>query len=74
VELRNMGDAPTINEIKDMLYKLRDELTSLEEKIRKRQCREAQRQVGFIIDDLGKIIDIIEEYALSNPNNEEAHL
>ncbi len=51
-----MRDAPTINEIKDMLYKLRDELTSLEEKIRKRQYREAYRQISFIIDDLDKVI------------------
>jgi len=71
-----MGDVPTINEIEDMLYRLRDELTSLEEKIRKRRCREAQRQVDFIIDDLGKIIDILEKYTLSNPNseNKKAHL
>jgi hypothetical protein len=57
-----MGDAPTINEIKDTLYKLRDELTSLEEKIRKRRYREAYRQVNFIIDDLDKVIDMVEEY------------
>ena len=67
-----MGDAPTINEIKDTLYKLRDELTSLEEKIRKRRYREAYRQVNFIIDDLDKIIDMVEKYAsLSNSNNEK---
>jgi len=57
-----MGDASTINEIKEMLYKLRDELTSLEEKIRKRQYREAHRQVTFIINDLDKVIDMLEEY------------
>jgi len=57
-----MGDAPTINEIKDMLYKLRDELTSLEEKIRKRRYREVHRQVTFIINDLDKVIDMLEEY------------
>jgi len=57
-----MRDAPTINEIRDMLYRLRDELTSLEEKIRKRRYREAHRQVAFIINDLDKLIDMVEEY------------
>jgi len=63
-----MGDASTINEIKEMLYKLRDELTSLEEKIRKRQYREAHRQVTFIINDLDKVIDMVEEYEALNNN------
>lgn len=67
-----MRDAPTINEIKDMLYKLRDELTSLEEKIRKRQYREAYRQISFIIDDLDKVINTVEKYnSLSNSNSEK---
>jgi len=63
-----MGDASTINEIKEMLYKLRDELASLEEKIRKRQYREAHRQVTFIINDLDKVIDMVEEYEALNNN------
>jgi len=63
-----MGDASTINEIKEMLYKLRDELTSLEEKIRKRRYREAHRQVTFIINDLDKVIDMVEEYEALNNN------
>ncbi len=67
-----MRDAPTINEIKDMLYKLRDELTSLEEKIRKRQYREAYRQISFIIDDLDKVINTVEKYnSLSDSNSEK---
>jgi len=66
--LRNMEDASTINEIKEMLYKLRDELTSLEEKIRKRRYREAHRQVTFIINDLDKVIDMVEEYEALNNN------
>ncbi len=67
-----MRDAPTINEIKDMLYKLRDELTSLEEKIRKRQYREAYRQISFIIDDLDKVINMVEKYnSLSDSNSEK---
>ena len=66
--MRNMRDTPTIDEIKDMLYRLRDELTSLEEKIRKRQYREAHRQVSFIIDDLDKVIDMVEEYEALNNN------
>jgi hypothetical protein len=63
-----MEDASTINEIKEMLYKLRDELTSLEEKIRKRRYREAHRQVTFIINDLDKVIDMVEEYEALNNN------
>ena len=63
-----MGDAPTINEIKDMLYKLRDELASLEEKVRKRRYREAHRQVAFIINDLDNLIDMVEEYEALNNN------
>jgi len=63
-----MGDVSTINEIKDMLYKLRDELASLEEKIRKRRYREAHRQVTFIINDLDKVIDMVEKYEALNNN------
>jgi len=67
-----MRDVPTIDEIKDMLYRLRDELTSLEEKIRKRRYREAYRQVSFIIDDLDKIINMVEKYdSLSASNSEK---
>ncbi len=62
-----MGNNPRLTDIKEELKKVRDELTSLEEKIRKRQYREAHRQVSFIIDDLDKVIDMLEEYeALNN--------
>jgi methionyl-tRNA synthetase len=63
-----MGNNPHLTDIKEELRKVRDELTSLEEKIRKRQYREAHRQVTFIINDLDKIIDMVEEYEALNDN------
>jgi hypothetical protein len=48
-----------------MLYRLRDESTSLEEKIRKRRYREAYRQISFIVDDLDKIINMVEKIRLT---------
>ena len=67
-----MGNNPRLTGIKEELKKVRDELTSLEEKIRKRRYREAHRQVSFIIDDLDKVIDMVEKYdSLSASNNEK---
>ena len=57
-----MGNSTRLSDIKEELKKVRDELTSLEEKIRKRRYREAHRQVAFIINDLDKLIDMVEEY------------
>jgi len=57
-----MSNSTRLGDIKEELKKIRDELTSLEEKIRKRQYREAHRQVTFIINDLDKVIDMLEEY------------
>jgi ribosomal protein L19E len=62
-----MGNSTRLSDIKEELRKVRDELNSLEEKIRKRRYREAYRQVTFIINDLDKVIDMVEEYeALDN--------
>jgi methionyl-tRNA synthetase len=63
-----MGNNPRLTDIKEELRKVKDELTSLEEKIRKRQYREAHRQVIFIINDLNKVIDMVEEYEALNNN------
>ncbi len=49
-------------DIEEELRRIRDELGSLEEKIRKNQLREAIRQLSFIIDDIDKLIDDIERY------------
>jgi methionyl-tRNA synthetase len=51
-----------ISDIKEELQKIRDELDSLEEKIRKNQLREAIRQLDYIIDDVVKLIDDVERY------------
>ena len=67
-----MGNSIHLSNIEEELRKVRDELTSLEEKIRKRRCREAYRQVTFIMDDLDKVIDMVEKYdSLSASNNEK---
>ena len=67
-----MDNSTRLSNIKEELKKVRDELTSLEEKIRKRRYREAHRQVTFIIDDLDKVIDMVEKYdSLSASNNEK---
>jgi methionyl-tRNA synthetase len=63
-----MGNSTRLSNIKEELKKVRDELTSLEEKIRKRQYREAHRQVTFIINDLDKVIDMVEKYETLNNN------
>jgi hypothetical protein len=65
-----MGNNLRLTDIKEELRKVRDELSSLEEKIRKRRYREANRQVSFVINDLDKVIDMVEEYeALNNNEN-----
>jgi len=63
-----MSNSTRLGDIKEELKKVRDELTSLEEKIRKRRYREAHRQVTFIINDLDKVIDMVEEYEALNNN------
>jgi len=63
-----MGNNPRLTDIKEELRRVRDELSNLEEKIRKRRYREARRQVTFIINDLDKVIDMVEEYEALNDN------
>jgi methionyl-tRNA synthetase len=49
-------------DIKEELQRIRDELDSLEEKIRKGLVHEALRQLSFIIDDIDKLIDDVNRY------------
>ena len=51
-----------IDDIKEELQKIRDELDSLEEKIRKGFVSQALRQLRFIIDDIDKLIDDVDRY------------
>jgi methionyl-tRNA synthetase len=51
-----------ISDIKEELQKIRDELDSLDEKIRRNQLRDAIRQLSFIIDDIDKLIDDVNRY------------
>ena len=49
-------------DIEEELRRIREELDSLEEKIRRNQLRDAIRQLSFIIDDIDKLIDDVERY------------
>jgi len=49
-------------DIKEELRKIRDELDSLEEKLRKGFVSQALRQLRFIIDDIDKLIDDVDRY------------
>jgi len=49
-------------DIKEELQKIRDELDSLEEKIRKGFVHEALRQLSFVIDDVDALKDDLERY------------
>ena len=51
-----------IDDIKEELRKIKDELDSLEEKIRKGFVGQALRQLDYIIDDVDKLIDDVERY------------
>ena len=51
-----------ISDIKDELQKIREELDSLEDKIRGGQVREALRLLDFIIDDVDALMDDLERY------------
>jgi methionyl-tRNA synthetase len=60
-----------ISDIKDELQKIRDELDSLEEKLRSGQVREALRLLGFIIDDVDALMDDLERYDPWNDIDDE---
>jgi methionyl-tRNA synthetase len=49
-------------DIEEELRRLRDELESLEEKLRKGFVREALRQLDYVIDDVDKLIDDVNRY------------
>jgi len=49
-------------DIKEELQKIRDELGSLEDKLRKSFVMQSLRQLSFIIDDIDKLIDDVERY------------
>jgi hypothetical protein len=51
-----------ISDIKEELQKIRDELDSVENMLRKNQLRDAIRRLGYIIDDVDKLIDDVERY------------
>ena len=60
-----------ISDIKEELQKIRDELDSLEEKLRGGQVREALRLLGFIIDDVDALMDDLERYDPWNDIDDE---
>ena len=60
-----------ISDIKDELQKIREELDSLEEKIRGDQVREALRLLDFIIDDVDALMDDLERYDPWNDIDDE---
>jgi methionyl-tRNA synthetase len=60
-----------ISDIKEELQKIRDELDSLEEKLRSGQVREALRLLGFIIDDVDALMDDLERYDPWNDIDDE---
>jgi len=49
-------------DIEEELRRIRDELDSLEEKLRKGFVREAFKQLDYVIDDVDKLIDDVERY------------
>ena len=51
-----------IDDIKEELQKIKDELGGLEDKLRKGFVGQALRQLSFIIDDIDKLIDDVERY------------
>jgi methionyl-tRNA synthetase len=42
--------------------KIRDELDSIENKLRKNQLRDAIRQLDYVIDDVDRLIDDVNRY------------
>jgi methionyl-tRNA synthetase len=49
-------------DIEEELRRIREELDSLEDKLRENQLRDAIRQLSFIIDDIDKLIDDVNRY------------
>ena len=49
-------------DIEEGLRRIREELDSIESKLRKNQLREALRQLDYVIDDVDKLIDDIGRY------------
>ena len=49
-------------DIEEELRRIREELDSLEDKLRRNQLRDAIRQLDYIIDDVDKLIDDVERY------------
>ena len=60
-----------IDDIKEELQKIREELDSLEDKIRGGQVREALRLLDFIIDDVDALMDDLERYDPWNDIDDE---
>ena len=60
-----------ISDIKQELQKIREELDSLEDKIRGGQVREALRLLDFIIDDVDALMDDLERYDPWNDIDDE---
>jgi len=60
-----------ISDIKEELQKIREELDSLEDKIRGGQVREALRLLDFIIDDVDALMDDLERYDPWNDIDDE---
>jgi len=49
-------------DIEEELRRIRDELGSLEDKLKKGLIHEALRQLDYVIDDVDRLIDDLERY------------